>query len=49
MEMDRVQEPEHKNDSGGLKKMGNSLLCGLIFGLTAGLMIVVILSLFPRS
>ncbi len=47
MEMDRVQGPEQKNDSGRLKKMGSSLLCGLIFGLTAGLMMVVILSVFP--
>lgn len=47
MEVDRIQEPKQKKDSGRLKKMGNSLLCGLIFGLMAGLMMVVILSVFP--
>lgn len=49
MEMGRIQEPKQKNDSGRLKKMGSSLLGGLIFGLTAGLMMVVILSVFPGS
>lgn len=49
MEMDKVQGTEQKSDPGKLKKMGNSLLCGLIFGLTAGLMMVVILSIFPRN
>lgn len=49
MEMNRIQGPEQKKDSGRLKKMGSSLLCGLIFGLTAGLMMVVILSVFPGS
>ena len=50
MEMDKIQgmEQKSKTDPGGLKKMGNSLL-GLIFGLTAGLVIVVMLSLFPRN
>lgn len=51
MEMDKIQgmEQKSKTDAGGLKKMGNSLLGGLIFGLTAGLVIVVMLSLFPRN
>lgn len=49
MEMGRIQEPKQENDSGRLKKMGSSLLGGLIFGLTAGLMMVVILSVFPGS
>ncbi len=51
MEMDKIQgmEQKSKTDPGGLKKMGNSLLGGLIFGLTAGLVIVVMLSLFPRN
>lgn len=51
MEMDKIQgmEQKPKTGQGGLKKMGNSLLGGLIFGLTAGLVIVVMLSLFPRN
>lgn len=51
MEMDKIQgmEQKSKTDPGGLKKMGNSFLGGLIFGLTAGLVIVVMLSLFPRN
>lgn len=51
MEMDKTQgmEQKPKTGQGGLKKMGNSLLGGLIFGLTAGLVIVVMLSLFPRN
>lgn len=47
MGMDKVQEPGQKNNADRLKKLGGSLLGGLIFGLTAGLMMVVILAAFP--
>lgn len=46
-EVQNVQEK--KENSGKIKKMGNSLLGGIIFGLAAGMVIVVILSIFPQT
>lgn len=49
MEEYEVQKRENKGESGKLKKMGSSLAGGIIFGLAAGLIIVVILSVFPQN
>ncbi len=32
-----------------LKKLGTSLLCGLVFGLAAGMVIIIILAVFPQN
>lgn len=49
MEEYEVQKRENKGDSDKLKKMGGNLVGGIIFGLAAGLIIVVILSVFPQN
>lgn len=49
MEEYEVQKKENKGETEQLKKMGGNLLGGIIFGLAAGLIIVVILSVFPQN
>ena len=49
MEDYEVREKESKDKSEKLKKAGGSLVGGSIFGLTAGLIMVVIFSVFPQN
>ena len=49
MEDYEVREKEREGKSEKMKKAGTSLVGGSIFGITAGLIIVVILSVFPQT
>jgi len=49
MEDYEVQKKENSGGADKLKKMTGSLIGGIIFGLAAGLIIVVILSVFPQN
>lgn len=49
MENYEAPRPEGTDGFGRLKKMGNSLLGGIIFGLSAGMIIVVMMSMFSQK
>ena len=47
--MEENEKVYHKTEDGRIKKMGMSVLCGMLFGLVAGMIIIVILVVFKQE